>query len=382
MIHNLIKKTSLIVIALSLFVTTSCVQTFNKTNLNYNSQEPLKVGLLLPYGSKIQGDYELALSLENAARFALSDLAENKIELLVYGTESDPSIAAEAAKKAVESGVKIIIGPLRSNVANAVAVAIEPAKINVLTFSNNSAVAGGNLFLLGTSFESIADRLTKYAESNKLDRWILANPNNQEGKFANKTIAEAAQRNNVSIVGEVSFELDPESIVTAIPKFIDLIDETKANAIMLTSNSAGALQLLGELLPEQGVDPKIIKYIGLARWDVSKRTMKLPGLQGGWFALPNPYLASQFNIRYKTIHNTSPHQLASLAYDGVALIGALVEKNKNMSVKNLTQSSGFLGVNGLFRFKKDGTNERTLSVATINNNKVEVIGAAPRSFGP
>ncbi len=369
-------------IALSLFATTSCVQTFDQANLNYSSQEPLKVGLLLPYGSKIQGDYELALSLENAARLALSDIAKNKIELLVYGTESDPSIAAEAAKKAVESGAKIIIGPLRSNVANAVAVAIEPTKINILTFSNNSAVAGGNLFLLGTSFESVADRLTKYAENNKLDRWIVANPSNQEGKFAIKTITEAAQGNNVSIIGEVSYELNPESIVSAIPKIKDLIDETKANVIMLTSNSAGALQLLGELLPEQGVDPKIIKYIGLARWDVSKRTMALPGLQGGWFALPDPYLASQFNIRYKTIHDTSPHQLASLAYDAVALIGALVEKNKNMSAKSLTHSSGFLGVNGLFRLKKDGTNQRALSVATINNNKVEVIGAAPRSFGP
>ena len=44
------------------------------------------VGLLLPYGSKIRGDEALAVSLENAARLAVSDLGYKKIRLPVSYT--------------------------------------------------------------------------------------------------------------------------------------------------------------------------------------------------------------------------------------------------------------------------------------------------------
>jgi len=180
----------------------------------------------------------------------------------------------------------------------------------------------------------------------------------------------------------VSFDLTAESIVEAVPEIADLMESTQSDSIMLTSNSAGALPLLGQLLPEKGVDPKLVQYIGLGRWDVSKETLRLPGLQGGWFALPNPTLASKFSSRYKTIFNQTPHPLASLAYDGVAIIGSLRLRGKNMSSKNLKQKFGFLGVNGLIRFADDGSNERALSIATIKKNKVKVIDPALKSFLP
>ena len=47
----------------------------------------------------------------------------------------------------------------------------------------------------------------------------------------------------------------------------------------------------------------------------------------------------------------------------------------------LTQPSGFAGVNGVFRLLPDGTNQRALAVAQIQNNQVIVIDPAPRSFG-
>ena len=47
----------------------------------------------------------------------------------------------------------------------------------------------------------------------------------------------------------------------------------------------------------------------------------------------------------------------------------------------LTQPAGFVGVNGIFRLRPDGSNERGLAVAEIRNNQVVVIDPAPRSFG-
>ena len=47
----------------------------------------------------------------------------------------------------------------------------------------------------------------------------------------------------------------------------------------------------------------------------------------------------------------------------------------------LTQGSGFVGVNGIFRLRADGTNERGLAIARISGGQYQVIDPAPRSFG-
>ena len=45
---------------------------------------------------------------------------------------------------------------------------------------------------------------------------------------------------------------------------------------------------------------------------------------------------------------------------------------------SLTQGAGFAGVNGIFRFTPEGTNERGLAV---RDQQVEVISPAPTTFG-
>jgi Periplasmic binding protein len=122
--------------------------------------------------------------------------------------------------------------------------------------------------------------------------------------------------------------------------------------------------------------------MGLTRWDIPAATMALPGVQGGWFALPDPGLYAQFQSRYQAAFGEAPHPIAGLAYDGIAAIGALAKQGKSdaLTANALTQNSGFAGVNGVFRLRSDGTNERGLAVAQIRNNQVVVIDAAPRSF--
>jgi len=72
-----------------------------------------------------------------------------------------------------------------------------------------------------------------------------------------------------------------------------------------------------------------------------------------------------------------------LAYDGIAAIGALAQSGSRnaLSQARLTQSAGFQGVSGVFRFRPNGANERGLAVATIRDQQVVVIDPAPRGFG-
>jgi hypothetical protein len=58
--------------------------------------------------------------------------------------------------QAVQDGAKIIIGPVFAQDAAAAGRAVAPRGINVLSFSNNTAVAGGNVFVLGNTFDNTA----------------------------------------------------------------------------------------------------------------------------------------------------------------------------------------------------------------------------------
>jgi hypothetical protein len=47
----------------------------------------------------------------------------------------------------------------------------------------------------------------------------------------------------------------------------------------------------------------------------------------------------------------------------------------------LTQGAGYVGVNGIFRLLPDGTNERGLAVAQVQNSQMVIVSPAPRAFG-
>ena len=344
---------------------------------------PVPVALLVPRGSGNSGDDLLAKNFENAARLAISDLEGVKIDLRVYGTAGDPAQAQQAGLQAVADGAKIIIGPLYAESANAVAVAVANQNVNVLSFSNNTTIAGGNLFVLGPTFGNTADRLVKYAARNGKKRIMLAHDNNVAGQLGAQAIEGAIAGSGAQLAGKVGYELSQQGVVAAAPKIAQAAQAGGADALFLTANTAGALPLLTQMLPEQGLAPASIQYIGLSRWDIPAQVLELPGVQGGWFALPDPNTTARFRSRYSAAFGSDPHPLGGLAYDGIAAIGALVKSGRDnaLTTAGLTQNAGFQGVNGIFRLRPNGTNERGLAVAQIKNKQVVVIDPAPRAFG-
>ena len=342
---------------------------------------PVQVALLVPRGSGQSGDAVLAQSLENAARLAIADLNGVQVDLRVYDTAGNAGTAQAAATQAISEGAKIILGPVYAESANAVGVAAAQARVNVLAFSNNTTVAGGNVFVLGPTFQNSANRLTSFAARQGKRRIVVLSSNDLAGQLGAQAIQAAASRSGASVVANVSHEFSQQGVINAVPQVKAAIDSAGADALFLTANTAGALPLISQLLPEQGVSSATTQFIGLTRWDIPQQTLALPGVQGGWFALPDPGRTSQFNARYQSAYGTAPHPIGGLAYDGIAAIGALVGKGRDLSGAALTQGAGFQGTGGVFRLLPDGTNERGLAVAQIRDRQLVVIDPAPRAFG-
>ncbi|MCX7560313.1 penicillin-binding protein activator [Sulfitobacter sp. F26204] len=340
------------------------------------------VALLIPRGGS-QSDNLLANNLENAARLAIRDLDGVKIDLRVYGTGGNAGTAATMAAQAVGEGAKIIIGPVYGEAANAAGVAVAKQGVNVLSFSNNPTIAGGNVFVLGQSFANTADRLVGYAKRAGKDRIVVLHANDVAGQLGRNAITQAISAKGATLAGTVDYALSQESVVAAIPRVKATVDNGGANAIFLTTSSASALPLFAQLLPEAGIKSASTQYIGLTRWDIPRQTLELPGVQGGWFATPDPAAATAFRQKYNAAYGSDPHPLAGLAFDGIAAVGALVKSRKSNALTgaSLTQGAGFRGANGIFRLRRDGTNERGLAVATIRNKSVVILEGAPQAFG-
>ena len=348
-----------------------------------NTSAPVPVALLVPGGSGNSGDEVLARSLTQAAQLAIADLQGVQIDLRVYNTQGSAPVAAEVARQAVSEGAKVILGPVYAESANAAGLAVAASGVNVLAFSNNPAVAGGNVFVLGPTFQTSANRLADYAVRQGKSRVVVVHDRNPEGELGRRAIEAALIRSGLTVAGMVGYEFSQEGVLAAIPEIAAAVRSAQADAIFLTADSAGALPYLAQLLPEAGIDPSVVTFIGLKRWDIPPGTLSLPGVQGGWFALPDPALTDEFAARYAAAYGGPPHPIAGLAYDGIAAIGALARQGNAgaLTGASLTQPAGFAGVNGVFRLLPDGTNERGLAVAQVQNNQVFVIDPAPRSFG-
>jgi hypothetical protein len=352
--------------------------------LRIDPSEPVPVALLLPRGSQSAQDQMVAQSLENAARLAIADLQGVEIDLRVYATGGgDPNVAARAAAEAVNEGAKVIIGPLYGQAAIAAGSTVAEANVNVLTFSNNPDVAGGNVFLLGRTFENVADRLVSYAAANNRGRIFVVHETNIAGTKGAEAISAAIDRNGAVLAGTEGFERSQAGVNQVVPRVVTNARAAGAESVFFTSETTGALPILTQLLRERGISSASTQFIGLTRWDIPPQALQERTLQNGWFALPDPGLSTQFRSRYQAAYGNAPHPLAGLAYDGVAAIGALVASSGATALNRdrITQSTGFAGVNGIFRLRADGTNERGLAVATIRENKIVVLDPAPRRFG-
>ncbi|MBE0453150.1 MAG: penicillin-binding protein activator [Roseovarius sp.] len=345
------------------------------------SRGAVPVALLVPHGTANAQEAQLARDLENAARLAVSDLVGVTIDLRVYGTAGQPAQARQAALNAVADGAQIIIGPLHAESANAVAVAVAPRNINVLAFSNNSTIAGGNLFILGQTFRNTADRLAGFAASQGKSRMMAVYSENLAGRLGLEAITGAVQAQGGTLAGSVGYEFSQDGVVNAVPLIRQTAETNAADALFLTANTAGALPLFTQMLPEAGLGPDRVQYIGLARWDTPPQTLDLPGVQGSWFALPDPARSARFTERFRAANGNAPHPIAGLAYDGIAAVGALAKAGRGLARGDLTQPAGFQGVTGVFRLNPDGTNERGLAVATITDKRVQILSPAPQGFG-
>jgi ABC-type branched-subunit amino acid transport system substrate-binding protein len=340
----------------------------------------VRVGLILPLSASGNAGVA-AQSMKNAAEMALAEFKNPDIQLLVKDDGGTPQGAQQGAQQALDEGAQIIVGPLFAQSVGAVGQIARPRGVPVIAFSTDTNVAARGVYLLSFLPESDVHRIVDFAESKGKRSFAALVPDNAYGAVVEAAFQQAVARRGGRVVALERYPADATRMTDPVRRVAQAA--SRADAIFIPDGADGVPQVL-QALTASGVNFKRVQLLGTGLWD-DPRLFANPSLAGGWYAAPDSVGFRNFSQRYRARFNQEPVRTATLAYDAVALIAALVKTQgpqQGFSEQVLTNSAGFSGIDGVFRLRSDGTNERGLAVLQVTPSGGQVISPPPRSFAP
>ena len=339
----------------------------------------VRVGLILPLSA--QGNAGVAAqSMKNAADMALSEFKNPNIQLLVKDDGGTPQGAQAGAQQAIAEGAEIIIGPLFAEAVRAVGTVARPRGIPVIAFSTDVSVAARGVYLLSFLPETDVKRIVDYAVSRGRRSFAALMPDSAYGAVVEAAFQQEVSRRGGRIVVLEKYPLDPSKLAEPVQRVAQAANQVDA---IFIPDGADAVPQVVQNLSAAGVNLLRVQLLGTGLWD-DPRVFSSAALEGGWYAAPESSGFRSFSARYRARFGRDPVRTATLAYDAVALVAALVKTQgtQRFSEQVLTNSSGFAGIDGVFRFLPDGTNERGLAVLRVAPSGGQVVSPAPRAFAP
>jgi ABC-type branched-subunit amino acid transport system substrate-binding protein len=335
----------------------------------------VKVAVILPLSAA--GNAGLAAqSMRNAAEMALAEFQNPNIQLLIKDDNGSPQGAQAGAQQAVDEGAEIILGPLFAQSVPAVAQVARTRGISVIAFSTDSSIAGRGVYLLSFLPESDVNRIIEYSASIGKRSVAVLVPDNAYGNVVEAAVKAAVPRRGGRIVAFEKYGTDRATPARSVAQQLGSADA------LFIADDGDAVVAVADAMTAAGANLRNIQLLGTGLWD-SPRVYASPNLQGGLYAAPDPAGFRAFSGRYRTKYGAEPIRTATLAYDAVALVAALArtQGTTRFSSDVLTNPSGFAGIDGLFRFRADGTNERGLAVMKVTQGGGVAVAGSPKSFG-
>ncbi|MGH7880419.1 MAG: penicillin-binding protein activator, partial [Candidatus Binataceae bacterium] len=252
--------------------------------------------------------------------------------------------------------------------------------IPVIAFSTDASVATRGVYLLSFLPETDVKRIVDYAISRGKRSFAALLPDSPYGAVVEAAFQQEVSRRGGRILALEKYPLDPNKMAEPVRRVAQAA--SRVDSIFIP-DGADAVPQVVRALGAAGVNLKRVQLLGTGLWD-DQRVFADRSLDGGWYAAPESTGFRNFSARYRARYGTNPVRTATLAYDAVALVAALVKTQgtQRFTEQVLTNSSGFAGIDGVFRFRPDGTNQRGLAVLRVTPSGGQPVSPAPRSFAP
>ena len=259
------------------------------------------------------------------------------------------------------------------------------SNVPVIGFSTDQKAAGGGAYLLSFPPEAEINRVVNYAVTSGLTRFAFLGPDSAYGRRVKDAYESAVTRAGGQITASETYKgKDISAMQGPAQKLARLFARTEerrgaldpyAFEAIILPESGVALRTLAPLLTFYEDDLRKVQFLGTAQWQ-DDETAREPALNGGIFAGPDVTERERFQASFDRIYGQEPGRLASLAFDAVT-IGSFISDSRAKR-RDLEDPSGFYGVDGLIRFRADGTPDRALAIYEVRNGRIVVLDPAPK----
>ena len=363
------------------------------TNLNANeNDEKLRVGLLAPFS----GEYKnLGDSLLLSTQLALDEIDNNNIIIIPRDSGSnDKERLNLAIKEIIDSGVKVIIGPMTSSSFDEV----EKYKSTIfISLSNKQPKISNNLISIGISLESQLESIAQLLIKEKKKKTVILYPKNEYEKFVDKKI-KLTKLKNYKVF---KYSSDPRILTGEIEKLTNYSQRKKNLKRRISilkkkedAQSKRELKVLDRLftLGSVNFDSVIVIDFGsslksvlssLVYTDVDDSKVLISTVNQ-WFdksifrenVVKNLYFPSvdmknfkKYNENYFKSFGVKPDEITILAYDALGLIHYIWKKNKGInSINDFFIKEKIKGKIGTFEFKDKKVSQQ-LKIYKTDKNK-------------
>lgn len=331
-----------------------------------------RVALLVPLSG---GNAGVGRSIANATMLAVMDTGTDKVRITNYDTATG---AAAAAQRAIAEGAQLILGPLLADDVRAVAPIARAAGVPVLSFSNDVSVAGNGTYLMGYAPAQSIDRVVDYARSRGVTSFAGLMPNGLYGERASTAFLRSVEGAGGQVVSLQTYGRVAGGVAGAVAR---LNAKAPYGAVLIADGGTSAGVAAPLVKRGSGASTRIL---GTELWNSESSIAAKPALNGAWFASVGNTLYRQYATKYRARYNAGPYRLSSLGYDAVLLTVRIARDwpvGRAFPESKLRDPDGFAGIDGAFRFGRDGIAERALEVQEIQGGAIVTVSPAPTGFG-
>jgi len=382
----------------------------NLDSLKANKKK-VKVGLFFPFSGK---NRDLGWSLYNAAVISLFDNDINhNIELVLIDSKDTPTEPAKSIKEITDQNIKLVVGPVFSSSVESIAKDFMNNSVTAISLSNNQQLSGkvnnnGGVFIAGFLPEQQIDKVVSHAiDHNKITFAILA-PNNQYGLTVSGMFKRIVKARDGTMITSEFYDPSGSDLNKVVERLVNAsmvpahLSEGHGNKIakntiikdsdrsypqvILIPESGKTLAKITALIKQYNTQEREYQLVGTGQWD-DISTLNNEGLFGAWFAAPEHNRFANFEKSYYQTYNKFPPRISSIAYDSVAAIAELIDRNGGHLPSSIDfisytnpQRNGFAGIDGGFRFLGNGLVQRNLAVLQVGSSEFVTINKPAEKF--
>lgn len=356
-------------------------------------QGGVRAAVLVPLDGRAAA---IGQEMQRGAELAIFTLGNSNIDLTFHDTSSGINSAMNAA---MMQNPDIIIGPLFAENTKAAKPIAQIADVPILSFSNDSAVAGQNTWLISQTPEQEIETVLRHAlqtitpiqdaERDLLSVGLIVQDSLYGNRISRHAIdvltsdggvtAEMLTLNKDVLADENTLRQSIKNLTKWIPPSSEGEERPPRFDIVIIAGDVSFGLRVAPVLSWYDLDPAKVKYLGTSQWTTAA-ILQEPSLNGGWFASQPSAQADQFQSLWSVTNQGRASKYAMMAFDAVALVSTLSPDHPQGITGALTSNPGFNGFSGAFKLAPFGQNTRQLEIREINSGSFDVIVPAKMTF--